>query len=142
MNFFKKNNPSEFKKQIKPLIGYFFVGGSAAIVEWSLFATFIYILKISYFLAAIISFIFATFFNYFISINTIFSSGERFNQKSEILLVLFVSGIGLLINLVFITILIEIFYTNSMLSKIIATGLTFFWNYSTRMYFIFHRSSQ
>ena len=142
MHFLKINNPSILKKNFKPLIGYFFIGGSAAIVDWGLFAVFVYILKISYILAAVISFVFATFVNYLISIKTIFTSGKRFNQKSEILLVLFVSSIGLIINLTFLRILSEIFFIHLMFSKIISTALTFFWNYFTRVYFIFYKSNQ
>ena len=142
MHFLKINNLPILKKKFKPLIGYFFIGGSAAIVDWGLFAVFVYILKISYILAAVISFVFATFINYVIGIKTIFTSGERFNQKSEVLLVLFVSSIGLIINLIFLRILSEIFFIHLMFSKIIATALTFFWNYSTRVYFIFHKSNR
>jgi putative flippase GtrA len=130
------------KKDLSPIIGYLFVGGSAALVDWGLFAILVYIIKIPYLVAAIISFIIATFVNYVIGIKTIFTSGIKFNKKNEVSLVLLVSSIGLLLNLAFLRMLSEIFLINVMLSKIIATIMTFAWNYSARMYFIFRKPSQ
>jgi putative flippase GtrA len=138
--FFEKFMSLKIRKTLKPIIGYLFVGGSAAIVDWVLFACLIYIYNISYIVAAIISFGIATLVNYFIGIKTIFTSGAKFNKKSEVSLVLFVSGIGLMFNLLFLKLLSEIFLINIMISKIVATILTFAWNYSSRMFFIFKKS--
>tara|TARA_A100001011_G_C14148361_1_gene772887 strand:+ start:494 stop:913 length:420 start_codon:yes stop_codon:yes gene_type:complete len=137
---FEKFIPTKISDVLKPIVGYLFVGGSAALVDWTLFACLIYIFEFSYITAAIISFTIATLVNYSIGIKTIFTSGAKFNKRNEISLVIFVSGIGLFLNLLFLKLISELLLINIMIAKIIATILTFAWNYSSRMFFIFKKT--
>jgi putative flippase GtrA len=126
--------------ELNHLFGYFFIGGTAAIVDWMIFAVLVFIININFLVAACISFFFSTYVNYVISIRRIFQSEIKFKKNKEISLVFFVSGIGLIFNLAFLTIFVSYISLNIMLSKILATGLTFLWNFGSRKYYIFKSS--
>lgn len=119
------------------IIRYFFVGGMAAVVDITLFAIFAKFLSYNYLVVAFFSFIIATLINYLISIRIVFVSGTRHGKKKEVSLVYLVSGVGLLLNLLILYILISLLGVEKISSKVIATGLVFFWNYYARKYFIF-----
>jgi putative flippase GtrA len=120
------------------LLKYFFIGGSAALIDWSAFALMVYILKWHFLLAGTISFVMATFANYIIGVSTIFQSGIRFNKKSEVSLIYLISSFGLGISLAVMNILHTWFGIHVMAAKIASSGLTFIWNYSMRAFFVFN----
>lgn len=122
------------KSEIKKFISYFFVGGISAIVEWVSFAIFDRLFD--YLFATIIAFIFATTFNYFLGKKMTFKNYKQ--TKKDIIGVFIVSGIGLLLNMLFMYIQIDIFhFSYKILAKIFATGLVFIWNYVSRRIFIY-----
>ena len=137
----QKNFKAHISSRIHPIIGYLFVGGSAAMIDWSIFAILVFLLDVNYLISATFSFIFATLANYILGIKTIFTSGVNFSQKKEISLVFLVSVIGLVINLSFLAIFSEILNLNLMASKIGASFIAFAWNYISRMHFIFKKTS-
>jgi putative flippase GtrA len=116
---------------------YFMVGGVAAIVDISVFMLLAKLLKWPWFPAALMSFILATLVNYFLSVRHVFSSGVRFRRHQELALVFIVSAVGLVINQMMLWLLIEQFKYYLLTSKISATAVVFFWNYSSRKYFVF-----
>ena len=124
-------------------IKYFFVGGVAAIVDFLVFALFVKIFKLPWFISGITGFVLATLVNYLLSIKHVFTSGARFKKHKEIILIFFVSFIGLVVNQFILWQCIEFLSLEPLISKIIATGIVFFWNYSARNYFIFkdHKKS-
>lgn len=127
-------------KRTKPklkIVRYFFVGGIAAVVDIALFAIFAKYLGYNYIAVACVSFFAATLVNYLISIKFVFESGARHGKKKEVSLVYLVSGVGLGLNLLILYISISILGIEKITSKVIATGLVFFWNYYARKHFIF-----
>jgi len=118
------------------LFRYIIVGGTAAIIDWSLYWLIINIFMIGYLAAAFLSFTAATFYNYFLVINWVFYQ-KRFKRMTELLLVLLVSVIGLAINQLSLLFLIEYISFHYMWAKVLATGIVFFWNFSIRKYYIF-----
>ena len=71
------------------------------------------------------------------SIKYVFKSGIKFSKKKEISLIYVISGIALVINQVSLYILIDLITVEMTLSKVIATIITFFWNYFIRKNYIF-----
>ncbi len=100
-------------------------GGIAAVTEWLLFVVIVYYLRWHYIPAAIISFVFATSVNYVLSLFVVFKRG-RHSLHREVFLVYIVSAIGLMINLAFLSLLVERVNVNVVAAKIIATGAAFF----------------
>ena len=119
------------------LILYFFVGGISAIVDLGIYSLGIKLLKINWFYISFVSFFIAIIINYCLSIKFVFNSKVRFNKTHEIILVFIISGIGMLLNLIILWILIEQKNIDEVYSKVISTGLVFFWNYNFRKYYIF-----
>lgn len=120
---------------------YFIVGAIAALTDISLFYIFTRLLGYNYLIVAFFSFTIATFVNYILSIMYVFKSGIKFSKKKEISLIYIISGIALLINQISLYILIDLITVEMTLSKIIATIITFFWNYFIRKNYIFKESA-
>lgn len=119
------------------VIKYFFVGGVAAFFDISVFSIFTIYLGYPWIPVSIATFIIATLINYYLSINFVFISGEKFPVKQEILLVFLVSSIGIIINVLILWLLIEVFDFHLLLSKVISSGCVFLWNYLLRYKYIF-----
>jgi putative flippase GtrA len=119
------------------IIRYFFVGAAAAAVDIGVFVILAKAFGLPWFPVALFSFILATLVNYQLSIRHVFSSGVRFAQHHELALVFLVSAAGLVVNQTVLWLLIEKLSWDLVVSKVGATGLVFFWNYTVRRYFIF-----
>lgn len=119
------------------IIKYFIVGSIAALLDFSLFYIFAKLLDYNYFIVAFFSFVIATFINYILSIKYVFQSGKKFSKRKEISLIYIVSGIAIIINQLSLYAFIDLFRIEMVISKIIATILTFFWNYFVRNNFVF-----
>jgi len=123
------------------LIRYFFVGGIAAVVDIGIFVIFAKVLGFNYLIVAAVGFTLATFVNYFLSVRHVFESGVRFRRAHEIGLVYLVSAIGLAINQTVLYIGIDRLGWEMILTKIVATGVVFVWNYTIRSRFVFKAST-
>ena len=119
------------------VVKYFFVGGTAAVVDWTIFTVFAYFLEFNYLVVSAIGFIIATYVNYFLSIRFIFHSGARFAKKIEITSIYIVSAIGLMLHQGVLYCLVDVIHLKLLLAKITATGVIFIWNFGVRNYWIF-----
>ena len=119
------------------LVRYFFVGAVAAIVDIGLFTIFAGILGYNYLAVASCTFIAATAVNYVLSVQHVFDSGARFSSAHEVVLVFVVSAVGLGINQVVLFLAVDRLGIELILSKMLATGTVFFWNYWLRANFVF-----
>ncbi len=119
------------------IVKYFFVGGAAAIVDVGLFFIFAKYLAYNYLLVGFFTFIIATFVNYYLSIRFVFQSGLKFKKRYEVLFVYLVSASSLFFNLTLLYVFHEILSYDVGVSKIVVTGLLFFYNYLIRKFLIF-----
>jgi putative flippase GtrA len=119
------------------IVRYFFVGGIAALVDWTLFGVFAQWLRLPWFPVALSSFVVATLVNYLLSVRHVFRSGVRFSTQHEVAMVFVVSAAGLAINQAVLWVLIERAHWNMLLGKVQATGIVFLWNYCVRRFYIF-----
>jgi putative flippase GtrA len=119
------------------IIKYFFVGGTAAAVDIGLFSIFAGYFGWPWIPVSIVTFTLATLTNYFLSIQFVFESGARHQKHIEIICVFAISFLALLINQLILYIAIERFGWQLVVSKIIATGSVFIWNYFARSRLIF-----
>ena len=117
------------------LYKYILVGGSAALINWLIF----YIATESglwYILAGLLSFILATLWNFIFAKIFIFKHSKHHIFKESIL-VYVVSFIGLCIDMGVLFVCVEILAFHTMLSKVIATGIAFIFNFSVRFFGIY-----
>ena len=95
------------------------------------------VFELPYLQVAPLTFIVATLVNYFLSVRFVFVSGVRFRKRWEIVLVFVVSAIGLAINQAILAAGVEVLSLALLPSKLLATGVVFFWNYFARRVFVF-----
>ncbi len=132
----------ELKNNLKQFISYFCVGGTAALVEWGTFYLFSNVFGIFYQLATVLSFIFSTTVNWILGRMFTFKGSEyKGHEAKEMMLVFLVSLIGLGINMALMWLFVSVFGLSSGLqklaSKIMATGIVFFWNFLSRKLLIY-----
>lgn len=117
---------------------YFVVGGTSALIDWSLFALLLYGLDVHYLLSGAISFVVATGVNYFLSVRFVFGVGRR-SRRQRILLLSMVSAVGTVFNLGLLTLGIDVLGVHPMIAKVFATGAIFGWNFLLRYFFVFQK---
>lgn len=119
------------------IVRYFFVGGIAAVIDFSIFFCFAKLLGYNYLLVACVGFVLATVVNYFLSVRFVFRSGVRFTKGAELALVYVFSLIGLGLNQLILFGLVEFVGLEMLLSKVGATGSVFVWNFAARNLIVF-----
>jgi len=139
MKMIKKNLIQKLysNQEFRKLFLYLIVGGLATIVEWVCFYIFDYIFDIHYMIATALAFIFSTFANWVFGRLLMFKKRESLSLWKEISAIYATSIGGLIFNLLIMFVLVRWIHVGNMLSKIIATGIVFFYNYGIRRKFIY-----
>lgn len=119
------------------IVRYALVGATAAAVDFLFFAILAKWAGLNYLLIGAVGFVIATTLNYFLSIRFVFESGVRFKFWREISLVFLISLTGLAVNQAVLYLGIGILGWEMLLTKLLATGSVFFWNFGARSQFIF-----
>lgn len=122
----------------REFIRYLLVGGSATLIDWSLFYIFAIVLGIYYQVALVISFSISCIFNYYFSrIFTFRSKSQKiFSQFSLFLLVI---AIYLSMSIFLMFIFVELILIEKMISKILTTGFMLIVNYLLNKYLTFNK---
>lgn len=114
---------------------YLIVGGIATLVEWVLFYVFNAKMGFHYMPATALAFMVSTFANWLAGKLILFNDWS--NVIPEIIKIYATSIAGLFFNLALMWIMVDIIGLQEMLSKIIATGIVFMWNFLIRKYAIY-----
>ena len=109
----------------RSVVRYFFVGGTAAAFG------------LNYLAVGAVGGVLAILVNYWLSVRFVFESGARFSPRAEILAVYLVSGAGVLVHQVVRYMLVDGLAMHLLVSKVLATATTFFWNYGLRRFYVF-----
>ena len=120
-----KNN-----KLLIQIIKFLIVGGTATIIDFAIFFTLHDLLKQNTILSNIIGFSISLIYNYTASIKWVFNVKKE--SKTNFLVFLILSIIGLIINTVIVYITIEKLKWYSLLCKVIATSIVMVFNFITR----------
>lgn len=133
----KKSAMNQLKRSkiIEQIFLYLIVGGIATLVEWVLFYIFDAKLGIHYIPATALAFMVSTFANWLAGKLILFEDWS--NVIPEIVKIYAASIAGLFFNLVLMWIMVDIIGLQEMVSKIIATGIVFMWNFLIRKYAIY-----
>lgn len=129
MNHLKEN------ETLKQLFLYLIVGGIATLVEWACFWLFSQVVNINYLVATALAFIVSTFANWLAGKLIMFKEWK--NIFTELVKIYATSVAGLLFNLLLMWVMVDKIGLHEMLSKIIATGIVFMWNFLVRKYLIY-----
>lgn len=131
----KERPNNAMRENIRQFIIYLFVGACATIVEWATFYALSHLLHMHYVPATTIAFILSTFANWLIGKWLLFRQTQ--NIWNELAKIYATSIAGLLMNLLIMWLFIDWIGIQEMLSKIVATGIVFFWNFLVRKRLIY-----
>lgn len=124
------------KNNLKELFLYLIVGGIATLSEWGIFRLFDSALSVHYTLSTVIAYLLSTFVNWAAGRLLVFrESHQPFWQ--EILKIYLAAIAGLLMNLAIMFICVDLLRMDEMLSKILATGIVFLFNFLIRKLYIY-----
>ena len=115
---------------------YFFVGGSAAVVDLLIFTVGVTYLNMHYALAALVAYMCGLAWNHIISIFWVFQS--KHSRFAEICMVFAIALGGLLWTWLILYGLIDILGLDQVIAKMISQILVLFWNFTMRKFYVFH----
>lgn len=115
---------------------YFFVGGSAAVLDLLVFTVLITYAGMHYILAAFLAYMCGLAWNHFLCVFWVFDS--KHDRAKELLMVFLIALGGLLWTWVILYILIDVFGLDAVISKMISQILVLFWNFTMRKFYVFH----
>ncbi|WP_413827345.1 GtrA family protein [Methanobrevibacter sp. UBA313] len=111
---------------------YIFVGGTAFVIDFGLLYVFTTYLGIYYLISAVLSFLISVLVNYVMSTKWVFNQDKINNKLVEFNLFILISTIGLVFTEIILYLLTDMCGIYYMISKIIASILVLFWNFSAR----------
>lgn len=124
------------KNNLKELFLYLIVGGIATLAEWGIFRLFDSALSVHYTLSTVIAYLLSTFVNWAAGRLLVFRESHQPFWR-EILKIYLAAIAGLLMNLAIMFICVDLLRMDEMLSKILATGIVFLFNFLIRKLYIY-----
>lgn len=115
---------------------YFFVGGSAAVVDLLLFSICLKYFGLHYALAAFLAYMMGLAWNHMLCIFWVFDS--KHHRGKEILMILLITAGALLWTWLILYLLIDIAGLDPIISKMVSQILVLFWNFTMRKFYVFH----
>jgi len=121
----------------RTIIRYFIVGGLCFIIDFAVFIFLIEFLFIAWQLSLSISFITATYLNYYLSRNFVFAKIYQRNPETQLILIFVFSFFTLLINYSIVYFVHEVLILNIYIGKFFSIFCGFLINYYVRKKAIF-----
>ena len=120
----------------KQLIKFGAVGAIATAIDYGLMVFLTEIFNVRYLISCAISFSVSVILNYFLSIKYVFNVTHKTSKGAEILIFVFLSVIGLMLNQFLMWWTVERLSINYLIAKIIATVIVMGYNYISRKCFL------
>ena len=111
---------------------FIFVGGTAFLIDFSIYFALVEFANINYLIAATIAFFISVLANYYLSTSWVFNQSQIENKAVEFNLFLAIGIVGWILTEILLYIFIDLCSINYLWSKIIASILVLFWNFSAR----------
>ena len=128
------------KQEIRQFLSYLIVGGMATVVEWVLFWYFVYPLHWNQNIGLAVAYIISTLVNMLLGRLLTFrhasvigkGSSRALNAMKETLLIYLVSAAGCVMNILLLDLFTEALHMNSMMAKVLVTGMMLSVNFLAR----------
>lgn len=121
---------------IEKIVKFGFVGIFSTLLDYII----LFILKEKFYLdvlyASAFSFIISVLFNYTLSMKFVFIDKKNMSKIKEISIFFLTATLGLIINQMVMYISIEKLKIYYMISKVLATAIVMFWNFTSRYIFL------
>lgn len=111
---------------------FIFVGGTAFVIDFSIYFILVEFVGVNYLISAAIAFFISVLANYYLSTSWVFNQSQIENRAIEFNLFLAISFVGLIFTEILLYIFTDLCSINYLISKIIASILVLFWNFSAR----------
>ncbi len=119
------------------LFRYFFVGGFAFIIDFSVFLFFVEYVQVHYLIANVIAFLAGLLTNYLLSLWWVFNNRKIKVKSKELFIFIIIGVIGLFLSQFLLYIFIDILHSVITYAKIYTTLITFAWNFVARKIILF-----
>lgn len=116
--------------KIKEIFRFCMVGGISFLIDYGLLYFFTEYCHIKYLISSAISFSISVIINYILCLTIVFNKAK--NGWNQMILFIFSSVIGLIINQICMYFFVEYMMIHYMISKILATIIVTIWNYITK----------
>ncbi len=126
-----KNN-----KLLMQILKFGVVGGIATVIDYVIFFILHEILGINTIISNTCSFTVSVIYNYIASVKWVFDVDESKNKKTQFILFIVFSVIGLGLNTIIVYVCTDIIKLYSMIGKVIATAVVMVFNFITRKKFL------
>lgn len=125
---FRKNTDNIFLQMFR----YLFVGTASFLIDFFIYIGLIEIFNVNYLISAAIAFAISVMANYYLSTSWVFNQSNIENRVIEFNLFILISIMGLVFTEILLFIFIDWLSIGYIISKIIASILVMFWNFSAR----------
>ena len=118
---------------------FFLLGAASTLIDYTVFALLIS-LGIDYVVAIILGYSAGLLANYYLGRRYIFVDGTKMTSShAEFIAVSAIALVGGLLNIVIVKLLsFSLGQMDPMLSRVVAVGIVFFWNFFARKLFVYH----
>ena len=127
----------KLKNNIKDLFLYLIVGVIATVTEWIIFYIGVKVFLLHYTVATVIAYIISTFINWLAGRLLVFKQSSK-SLLNELVSIYLSSIIGLGLNILIMFVCVDVIHISDMISKVIATGIVFFFNFLVRKLYIYN----
>ena len=111
---------------------FIFVGGTAFLIDFFIYFALVEFAHLNYLISAAIAFFISVLANYYLSTSWVFNQSQIENRAIEFNIFLAISFVGLIFTEILLYIFTDMCSINYLWSKIIASILVLFWNFSAR----------
>ncbi|MDB5208168.1 MAG: polysaccharide synthesis protein GtrA [Flavisolibacter sp.] len=115
---------------------YFVVGGLCTVLDFAILFVLTEYFKVQPLSASVISFMSGALLNYYLCTFWIFKVRSVSNRHLEMTYYILITAVGLGINFLLILFFTSYQHYHVMLSKLLATFVTYWWNFGARKYFL------
>ena len=109
---------------------FIFVGGTAFLIDFFIYFALVEFVNVNYLIAATIAFFISVLANYYLSTSWVFNQSQIENRAVEFNIFLAISIVGWIFTEILLYIFTDLWSINYLWSKIIASILVLFWNFS------------
>lgn len=124
-----KFNLSKIKSDIYKLARYMIAGGLGAGINFVIYFILLRVFNVWYILASIISFVLAIFAGFFLQKYMTFRNTDKSKIRKQIIYYYTFSIINLVINVLLLSLFVEILNMDQVLAKVLSLGLLAIWSY-------------
>ncbi len=124
------------KELIAQFMKFGVVGVIAFIIDFGVMVFLTEVFAVPYLISTTIAFTVSVIFNYVASMRYVFVRKDDMSRRREFIIFVLLSVIGLVLNDVFMWLLVDFFFIDYRISKIITTVLVAIWNFVSRKIFL------